>query len=111
MYNYKDSKSNIVNILTSKTKIEKKDKVPKEQEFTFENDIRAWVGAIFVDIIGSSSLVEFDKALQINNLKPKQQLIWNKNSLVLGRQDYQWKHECIAKTVWQILIQRIKGFI
>lgn len=23
----------------------------------------------------------------------KQQLIWNKNSLIMGRQDYQWKHE------------------
>ena len=23
----------------------------------------------------------------------RQQLIWNKNSIVLGRQDYQWKHE------------------
>ncbi len=44
---------------------------------------------------GSSSLVEFDKALQFNNLKPRQQLIWNKNTLVLGRQDYQWRHECI----------------
>src|SRR5690554_5538991 len=44
---------------------------------------------------GSSSLVEFDKALQMNNLKPRQQLIWNKNTLVLGRQDYQWRHECI----------------
>jgi site-specific DNA-methyltransferase (adenine-specific) len=44
---------------------------------------------------GSSSLVEFDKALQLNNLKPRQQLIWNKNTLVLGRQDYQWRHECI----------------
>lgn len=44
---------------------------------------------------GSSSLVEFDKALQLNNLKPRQQLIWNKNTLVLGRQDFQWRHECI----------------
>ncbi len=44
---------------------------------------------------GSSTLVEFDKALQLNNLKPHQQLIWNKNTLVLGRQDYQWRHECI----------------
>jgi len=44
---------------------------------------------------GSSTLVEFDKALQENGIKPRQQLIWNKNSLVLGRQDYQWKHECI----------------
>jgi site-specific DNA-methyltransferase (adenine-specific) len=44
---------------------------------------------------GSSTLVEFDRALQLNNLKPRQQLIWNKNSLVLGRQDFQWRHECI----------------
>ena len=44
---------------------------------------------------GSSSLVEFDKALQLNNLKQRQQLIWNKNTLVLGRQDFQWRHECI----------------
>ena len=44
---------------------------------------------------GSSTLVEFDKAFQLNNLNPRQQLIWNKNSLVLGRQDFQWRHECI----------------
>jgi site-specific DNA-methyltransferase (adenine-specific) len=43
----------------------------------------------------SSSQLEFDHALQDNNLKPRQQLIWNKNTLVLGRQSYQWKHECI----------------
>jgi DNA modification methylase len=29
----------------------------------------------------------------MNNLKTRQQLIWNKNSFVIGRQDYQWKHE------------------
>ena len=43
----------------------------------------------------SSSLVEFDIALRAVNLKPRQQLIWNKNTFVLGRQDYQWKHEAI----------------
>lgn len=43
----------------------------------------------------SSSLVEFDVALRNVNLKPRQQLIWNKNTFVLGRQDYQWKHEAI----------------
>lgn len=52
-------------------------------------------GGSFYVCHGSSSLVEFDKALQVNNLKPRQQLIWNKNTLVLGRQDYQWRHECI----------------
>ena len=35
----------------------------------------------------------FRVALQRAGLNLKQCLIWNKNSLVLGRQDYQWKHE------------------
>ena len=49
-------------------------------------------GATYV-FHASSSLVEFDMALRKVNLKPRQQLIWNKNTFVLGRQDYQWKHE------------------
>jgi len=51
-------------------------------------------GAAYV-FHASSSLVEFDMALRKVNLKPRQQLIWNKNTFVLGRQDYQWKHEAI----------------
>lgn len=35
----------------------------------------------------------FEAALNENSLEPRQQLIWVKNSLVLGRQDYQWRHE------------------
>ena len=35
----------------------------------------------------------FRKALRDAGLQLRQTLIWNKNSLVLGRQDYQWKHE------------------
>lgn len=35
----------------------------------------------------------FEQALKDCELEPKQQLIWSKNSLVLGRQDYQWRHE------------------
>ncbi len=51
-------------------------------------------GAVYV-FHSSSSLVEFEVALRTVNLKPRQQLIWNKNTFVLGRQDYQWKHEAI----------------
>lgn len=36
---------------------------------------------------------EFENALNSAGLKVRQQLIWNKNTFVLGRQDYQWKHE------------------
>lgn len=36
---------------------------------------------------------EFEEAINNAGATVRQQLIWNKNSLVLGRQDYQWKHE------------------
>lgn len=35
----------------------------------------------------------FRLACKQNELKVRQCLIWNKNSIVLGRQDYHWKHE------------------
>lgn len=56
MYNYKNSKANIINILKSKTQIEEKEKIPADQEFTYENGIVCWVSAIFVDIKKSSEL-------------------------------------------------------
>lgn len=39
------------------------------------------------------SVVAFKTALESNSLEVKQELIWNKSQLVMGRQDYQWKHE------------------
>ena len=58
-YNYKDSKERVDNILSSKTKIENKDKVPaSDGEFTYSNGIRTWVGALFVDMVNSSKLCE-----------------------------------------------------
>lgn len=35
----------------------------------------------------------FRGALLENGLKTRECLIWNKNTMVVGRQDYQWKHE------------------
>lgn len=37
--------------------------------------------------------MQFEQALNNAGLEVKEQLIWNKSALVLGRQDYQWKHE------------------
>lgn len=56
MYNYINSKQNIINILSSKTKIEDKDVIPHENEFTYENGVRCWTTAIFIDIRNSSKL-------------------------------------------------------
>lgn len=35
----------------------------------------------------------FETALNESGLEVRQELIWKKNTMVLGRQDYQWKHE------------------
>lgn len=58
MFDYKNSRSNIINILKSKTPIEHKNKIPSDKEFTFENGIKTWVGSIFIDIKDSSKLFE-----------------------------------------------------
>ena len=50
-------------------------------------------GAPFYVWYASREVVNFQNALNNNELDVKQELIWNKNSLVMGRQDYQWKHE------------------
>jgi site-specific DNA-methyltransferase (adenine-specific) len=49
-------------------------------------------GAIYV-WHASSEIVNFAKALVDAGWLLKQQLIWVKSSMVMGRQDYQWKHE------------------
>ena len=49
-------------------------------------------GAIYV-WHASSEVITFGKAMVDAGWLLKQQLIWIKNSMVMGRQDYQWKHE------------------
>lgn len=56
MYSFKDSKANIINILKSKTPVERKDHIPNDSAFTYENGILTWVASIFVDIENSSDL-------------------------------------------------------
>lgn len=50
-------------------------------------------GGAFYIWYASQSGNEFSKALEDVGLQTHQELIWNKNSLVLGKADYQWKHE------------------
>lgn len=59
MYEYAKSKESIVSILKSPTKIVEKATIPaSESEFTYENGIKTWVGALFVDIVNSSRLFQ-----------------------------------------------------
>ena len=50
-------------------------------------------GASFYVWYASREHINFESSLNECNLPVRQQLIWVKSSLVIGRQDYQWKHE------------------
>jgi site-specific DNA-methyltransferase (adenine-specific) len=49
-------------------------------------------GSIYV-WYASSEVVNFVSAMVDAGWLYKQELIWNKTSMIMGRQDYQWKHE------------------
>ena len=51
------------------------------------------LGAAFYIWHADSEGYNFRKACKDSELEVKQCIIWNKNALVMGRQDYQWKHE------------------
>ena len=50
-------------------------------------------GAVFYIWHADSASLTFRQACQEIGWKVRQNLIWNKNTFALGRQDYQWKHE------------------
>lgn len=50
-------------------------------------------GGAFYIWYASREHINFEQSLNKANLFVREQLIWNKNSFILGRQDYHWKHE------------------
>lgn len=50
-------------------------------------------GAAFYIWHADNESLIFRKALLDAGIQLRQTLVWNKNSITLGRQDYQWKHE------------------
>lgn len=50
-------------------------------------------GGVFYIWFASREHINFEKALNEAGFQVRQELIWVKNSLVMGRQDYQWRHE------------------
>lgn len=50
-------------------------------------------GGVFYLFHADSEGLTVRQASSISGFMPRQCLIWLKNSLVIGRQDYQWKHE------------------
>lgn len=60
--------------------------------FTAFNSVLKPGGAFYIWHADSEGF-NFRVAAQEAGLNTRQCLVWNKNALVLGRQDYQWKHE------------------
>lgn len=50
-------------------------------------------GGAFYVWLASREHMNFESALKAAGFRVRQQLIWVKNAMVLGRQDYQWRHE------------------
>lgn len=50
-------------------------------------------GTPFYIWFASKEHINFEGALNDNGLRVRQDLIWNKNSFIIGRAHYQWKHE------------------
>lgn len=50
-------------------------------------------GAAFYVWYALMKHIDFQVALEKSNLTHRQVLVWNKNTFMLGRSDYQWKHE------------------
>jgi site-specific DNA-methyltransferase (adenine-specific) len=75
------------------------DKMSKDDFYKFLYDFFTSIGSyskkgasIYV-WYASSEVVNFVSSLVDSGWMYKQELIWNKNAMIMGRQDYQWKHE------------------
>lgn len=67
-YNYIDGKNRIKEILNNDAEIIKTN-VPKDEgKFTYDNGIRSWIGAIFVDIVGSTELIKEQSDLIVSKI-------------------------------------------
>ena len=55
-YKYMEGKNRVESILDNYMEIEEKEKLPSDDNFTFENGYRTWLTSIFIDIRDSSKL-------------------------------------------------------
>ena len=63
IYDYKEGKKRVLEILNNKLEVKETNKIPNETNFTYENSYYGWVSAIFVDIRNSTALfTKYDKS-------------------------------------------------
>ena len=65
-FNYEESRKRIEEILNSKTQIEEVDSISNDEDgFTYENGVRTWIGAMFVDIRNSTDYFKENDAEKV----------------------------------------------
>lgn len=63
---YEESRKRIEEILNSKTQIEEVDSISNDEDgFTYENGVRTWVGAMFIDIRNSTDYFKENDAEKV----------------------------------------------
>lgn len=67
-YDYKEGKKRVEEILNNKTGSIRKEKVPKDEAFSFENSYRSWVTGIFIDIRDSTTLFKDTDSLKVSKI-------------------------------------------
>ena len=68
MYDYKKGKEDVEKILKNDTEILEKDIPSNDDNFTYGNGIKSWVGSIFVDIVGSTELIKNNDELEVSKI-------------------------------------------
>lgn len=60
-YIYQKGKKDVIETLSSKTKVEKTKEIPvSEGQYSYENGVKTWVASLFVDIVDSTSLFSLE---------------------------------------------------
>ena len=68
-FDYEESRKRIEEILNSKTQIEEVDSISNDEDgFTYENGVRTWVGAMFIDIRNSTDYFKENDAEKVARL-------------------------------------------
>lgn len=67
-YNYIEAKNRIKDILDNNAEIIKTNVPKDDSKFTYNNGIRSWIGAIFVDIVGSTKLIKEENELIVSKI-------------------------------------------
>lgn len=68
MYDYKNGKKRVEEILNSDVDVINKDKLPKSDELTFGNSYYSWISSIFIDIRDSSTLFKEENNKNISKI-------------------------------------------